>query len=52
MVQNTAKFKNWWAKKKANAEGKDKDVIPTPAPAPKPGPNAETIWFYCKENGH
>src|SRR4051812_16530723 len=36
MVQNTAKFKKSWTKKKANAKGKDKDVIPTPAPAPKP----------------
>src|ERR1044071_5438715 len=51
MVQNTAKFKKSWTKK-ANAKGKDKDVIPTPAPAPKPGPDAETICFYCKENGH
>jgi hypothetical protein len=52
MVQNKAKFKKSWSKKKANAKGKDKDVIPTPAPAPKPGPDAETICFYCKENGH
>src|SRR4051812_26026496 len=52
MVQNKAKFKKSWSKKKANAKGKDKDVIPTPAPTPKPGPDAETICFYCKENGH
>src|SRR3954462_6624451 len=52
MVQKKAKFKKSWSKKKANAKGKDKDVIPTPALAPKPGPDAETICFYCKENGH
>ena len=52
MVQNKAKFKKSWTKKKANAKGKDKDAIPTLAPTPKPGPDAETICFYCKENGH
>src|SRR3954466_11218561 len=52
MVQNKAKFKKSWSKKKANAKGKDKDVIPTPAPVPKLGPDAETICFYCKDNGH
>src|SRR4051812_24351219 len=31
MVQNKAKFKKSWSKKKANAKGKDKDVIPNPA---------------------
>src|SRR4051812_10693648 len=39
MVQNKAKFKKSWPKKKANPKGKDKDVIPTPAPAPKPRPD-------------
>ena len=52
MVQNTAKFKKSWSKKKANAKCKEKDVIPTPAPAAKPGHDDKTICFYCKENGH
>src|SRR3954464_3996841 len=41
MVQNKAKFKKYWSKKKANPKGKDKDVIPTLAPTPKPGAHTE-----------
>jgi len=50
IVQNTAKFKKSWSKKKTKAKGKD--ATPTVAAAPKSGPNTGTIFFHCKETGH
>ena len=52
MVQNSAKFKKSWSKKKAKAKGKEKEVVPTSAAAPKSGPDSGTVCYHCKETGH
>ena len=49
MVQNSAKFKKSWSKKKAKAKGM-KTVTSTAAP--KSGPDLKTICYHCKETGH
>ena len=47
MVQNTAKFKKSWSKKKTKAKGKEATPIVTAAP--KSRPNTGTVCFHCKE---
>ena len=49
MVQNTAKFKKSWSKKKAMANGTDKAIS---AAAPKSGLDSGTVCFHYKETGH
>jgi len=50
MVQNTAKFKKSWSKKKTKAKGKE--ATPTIVATPNSGPNTGTVCFHCKETGH
>ena len=52
MVQNSAKFKKSWSKKKAKATGKEKEATPSTAAAPKSGTASGSICFHCKEPGH